>query len=760
MSTREILDYFESNVYKPFILIVDDDEYETVCKDIEALGTVEEIRISDYCNAPDKRPDLDRLKETLRMIDIDCDTNKALLLGVGEYLVLLGEKAATEALRELLDFNLGSAHVAIPLRHLDNQMSSIVKGDPRLAGRQVYATSKIPSTVEYCFMQYDFGTFDANGIQEALREAEDRTQDEKICANTDLEFPESICQVTYIGNYYEAARLMDGTLSSLSQIGEDEECKEFWKRLLGDLRELSPMESVFTEYDIAPHIDSEFFKKTEEQAYKNWLLLLYVRLNPERVDNAYLNYAASNSSNVDEFSRNILLGITDISPDAEGFRELYRARKKLVANFPQAVIAEFVSYSRKFGNDAIFYLTDNTILERRELVTGISLFGAPSNLQELYPDLQKYLGSYGFVGSGLDDQLTDYFQLYKKGKISNRIDKEFAKIVLEHASNRDFNYLNCRDDIIGTIDKSGSYLCWIDALGAEYTNFIVEYAQERGLLVQVDVGRANLPTITSCNRGFYDQWPSLHKHKIEDLDNLKHKDKGGFSYITDKSPSYLAVELDIIAKAIEEAAEKLSLRECDRYVITGDHGASRLAVLRNEEEKYDTDTQGEHSGRCCRYFEGCDLEYAIDTGSIAEQPRYLVLADYGRFKGSRAANVEVHGGASIEEVVVPVITLSLKDSSLQVSIVDEVVKAGRKEGVSFEVYVNKHVEETISVVCDGSCYACTSSGPNRYRVAIPSIKRKCEKEIDVYLGKSLIERIPIKVVGKSASVNADFDDLF
>ena len=36
---------------------------------------------------------------------------------------------------------------------------------------------------------------------------------------------------------------------------------------------------------------------------------------------------------------------------------------------------------------------------------------------------------------------------------------------------------------------------------------------------------------------------------------------------------------------------------------------------------------------------------------------YAVLANYERFKGSRAANLEVHGGATLEEVLVPVITL-------------------------------------------------------------------------------------------------------
>lgn len=40
-----------------------------------------------------------------------------------------------------------------------------------------------------------------------------------------------------------------------------------------------------------------------------------------------------------------------------------------------------------------------------------------------------------------------------------------------------------------------------------------------------------------------------------------------------------------------------------------------------------------------------------------------MLTDYGRFKGSRAANVEVHGGATLEETVVPLIEFTLKSGA-------------------------------------------------------------------------------------------------
>lgn len=205
-------------------------------------------------------------------------------------------------------------------------------------------------------------------------------------------------------------------------------------------------------------------------------------------------------------------------------------------------------------------------------------------------------------------------------------------------------------------------------LGVEYLGYIVELARRRGLKVSIEIGRAELPTITCENNAFFYNWPEDLRHpKEEELDEIKHKEKGGYYYSTQNPyPIHLAKELEIIEKAVNDIATTLGLRKYDRVVIASDHGASRLAVLRHKEEKYETDTQGKHSGRCCKFFPGCNLPFAIDE----EDRGYIVLADYGRFKGSRASNVEVHGGASLEEVIVPIITFSLNDSSFVVTVVD------------------------------------------------------------------------------------------
>ena len=71
-----------------------------------------------------------------------------------------------------------------------------------------------------------------------------------------------------------------------------------------------------------------------------------------------------------------------------------------------------------------------------------------------------------------------------------------------------------------------------------------------------------------------------------------------------------------------------------------------------------------------------------DLKFSTEENGFIVLANYGRFRGSRAANVEVHGGASLEEVVVPVIELTLADSSMQVALSDKNIVSDYKDGAS------------------------------------------------------------------------------
>ena len=71
---------------------------------------------------------------------------------------------------------------------------------------------------------------------------------------------------------------------------------------------------------------------------------------------------------------------------------------------------------------------------------------------------------------------------------------------------------------------------------------------------------------------------------------------------------------------------------------------------------------GEHSGRCCP-INDLDEKPACAT----EENGWWILANYDRFTGGRLSSVEVHGGATLEEILVPVIEFALPVTNVEVS---------------------------------------------------------------------------------------------
>lgn len=749
MVAKAIEAYFKANLYKPFYAVVGDEEYLEVKSKIAEIGEVEFIRLSSCCGSTDKKPNLDKLRETLRMADIDCDSNRIVLLGLGEYLALEGPELTAQVLDELITFNLGSAKVVFLLRGVSSYVKSMLKNDPRFAGRQIFVSNQSSSSLSFSFSSLELGMYEISGFQNGLRIVEDGTHG-RIQLNTALAFPNSAYPIQRITNFYDAIRKKVPNFQLAKQIGNDSD----WEGLLKELNEHSTLEKVFAKHSFETTLEN-FYENTNGSEYGHWLYYVFLLMKKQEINNTYLKFVIEQSNDFEDFKYKVVNAISSVSHKNIVFADYYRDRKKLVSQYPESDIAIFVLNNRFDPSESIYKLTDNTLVEKEEIIADIAQHGVPNELESIYPALALYLKKYHFKGDALAELLTSYFDEYKRQKLANALSNDFLSQVDQLAISRDYNRLRTRDELISSIDKDSSYLCWVDALGVEYLSFIVELAHKKGLAVSVNVGRSEIPTITSINRKFYDAWPEENRRKVEDLDDTKHKEKGGYKFGPNNQYAiHLAKELDIISGVIDEAATMLGLRQYDRYVIASDHGASRLAVLRKKEEKYDTDTQGEHSGRCCKLFSNYDLPFAT------EENGYVVLADYGRFKGSRAANVEVHGGASLEEVVVPVIVLSLRDSSIVIKMIEPSVKADYKTGISFTLYVNKALTQQLCVEFNGVRYSCNQIDSNHYGVTIPEIKRACTTKADVYLGEDLVSQITIKAVGKSAAVNSDFDDLF
>ena len=749
MSMKAIEDYFHSNIYKPFYMVVGDEEYSSLKSKLADSNSVQFVSLSSCCRNPDKKPDLDKFRELLRMADVYCNSNRIVVLGLGEFLALEGSETAKQILNELISFNLGSAHAVFLLRGVTTQVKELFRNDPRLIGRQVNFSVDLQSNISFVFSSLDLMMYENTGFQSALQEVE-AGKTNHICVNSNIFFPNSLYPIHTIKDPYEAIIRNDPSFSLPREFGTD----DYWDTLLKEVKEKGSVNDAFSSYSFTVDYDT-FYHDAAGQEYHHWLFFLFLESNIASINNHYLQYVLKSSTSFDNFKKNVLYSISNISHSAKDFGSLYADRKRLMKSYPESEIALFVNENRRWPKESIYKLTDNTLVEQQEIIAEIAQHGMPNNLASIFPALDLYLKKYYFKGDCLNDLFTEYFDRYKRQKVSNTLEPDFLKQVDDLAHTRVFNRLQTRDEIVSKNGTDNTYLCWIDALGVEYLSFIEEYARSKGLSVSTKVGRAELPTLTFINKAFYDLWPDNAKRKIESLDDVKHHESGGYKYgPSNQFAIHLAKELQIIAAAIDEAASDLGLRKYDKYIIASDHGASRLAVLRKKEEKYDSDTPGEHSGRCCKAFPNWELPFAT------EENDYIVLADYGRFKGSRAANVEVHGGASLEEVVVPVITLSLKDTSIVIKVVDEIIKADHKTGVSFTLFVNKEISSNLVVEYSGKKYYAQKNDTNHYTVTIEEIKRACNTSIDVYLGDNLISHLHLMISGKSASMNSDFDDLF
>lgn len=739
----------------PFFYAVGDENYNQILSELKQNSVIVD-RISDFCPKDDKFPDIDDVIDYFRTLDTDYRQNKHVLIGLGEYLALRGSAFAEKILRRLDKTTLGTARVVLLLRCVTQQVNALQMDDNRIVEQnRLYieenAVSSVTVTCTSYFSQKDV----AIGVKKLLHDLEDGLS-RNIHAISALDFSQSLVPVSYIKTPFEAIQHVVPGVELTDSMGATAQWEQFYQELL---RCNGSLDKLFSRYDCADDFEEDIYEKCAGLEFKNWVFYISLKQNYDRIQNDYLAYVVANTDCYEDLRINLLTGIVHIPRSDGRFHNLYTERKKLVKGFPESEIAAFIRENQIDPMESIYRYTDNTKMEREAIISWVAQHGYIAEIEIIYPALAQYLGEYVFDCGGLSDELTKYFKQYRLMKVTNQITPEFLAQVEQNAQKLPYTHLETRDSAILRIpDKKDAFLYWIDALGVEYLSYIAILAKKKGLSIHVDIAYVELPTITSINKGFFEKWAGSKKEKEPRLDEIKHKEEGGYFYRPGQAPVHMASELEVIRKSIDRAATELAMHTCKTFVIASDHGASRLAVIHHQEEKYDTDTKGEHSGRCCKEFADADLPQAICENG------YLVLADYGRFKNSRAANVEVHGGASLEEVIVPIITLSLKkqcDLIIELLNADEVY-CDRRLGTTIQLYISDADNtQSISVVIDEKRYAAKGSDKTHYEVNLYDMRRaKKNVSAAIYDGDDLIGTVHFDIKGKMATVNNDFDDLF
>ncbi|MCD7717224.1 MAG: BREX-4 system phosphatase PglZ [Lachnospiraceae bacterium] len=325
----------------------------------------------------------------------------------------------------------------------------------------------------------------------------------------------------------------------------------------------------------------------------------------------------------------------------------------------------------------------------------------------------------------------------------------FSSKIEEYAESRPYNKLQPRTSIISKMDRNNAQLYFFDALGVEYLAYIMFLCERYEMVAEISIGHCELPSITSKNKDFLHFFPNGARD-IKDLDELKHHSQV-IDYQQCKVPVHLFRELEIIDLELRKIRSCLMQGQFDKAVIVSDHGASRLAVINEQEnELLELEEKCEHSGRCCPAESDPKIPYA------SYENGYSILANYDRFKGSRKANVEVHGGATLEEVLVPIIVLTKKPADTDICFVDSLIKLKGKESATIVVFSNIPLHAP-KLLVNGVCYEGEFEGDSRHaKFVMPELKRSKNWTADFYDGDKKLARDMEFRVQKGDTQEKDF----
>jgi len=272
----------------------------------------------------------------------------------------------------------------------------------------------------------------------------------------------------------------------------------------------------------------------------------------------------------------------------------------------------------------------------------------------VYPEAGAYLNAEPVFS---EVALESYFREYRELKMAGRLTQEFyekAQGTLPTSS------VQSRDTIVQHYaSDNGCALLVVDAMGAEWLPMLVALERERNVGIDsVTTGEVHLPTSTEFNNIYWPD-PARRLQDIKRLDNIVHN--GEEAHEARRSEENLAAALDVIgSEVLPRGADGLARFE--RVLVTADHGSSRLALLAWQAEPRLARTllcEDDAEIADWRYRErtaqgGCppELEETLDG-------KHWVVCGYNRLpKKSGGQRFELHGGATLEERLVPVVIFS------------------------------------------------------------------------------------------------------
>lgn len=322
---------------------------------------------------------------------------------------------------------------------------------------------------------------------------------------------------------------------------------------------------------------------------------------------------------------------------------------------------------------AIRLMTDFTDSDKRLCIETYSK--GVLKLQQLeciYPDFYHYLGRIGIRLSEETEWAIDYFDAYRKAKVMGDIQSIQSMLHERNASSTCFEAWFNEFKTVKTCLHQRSDIevfYWIDGLGVDWipfiTHIISRHQKDGVFLNEVYVARAALPSTTLVNKPLLEALvpEGGRLEKTGDLDSFAHQNKNGY-------PQYLIDEMHIVEEAIDKVLQGYNGK---KIAFVSDHGMSYMAQYGKGMNM--AGVEGDHDGRVAHKMKGmavADNKYVIlgDGKTLCSLTENSLTAKTPKGHGA-------HGGATPEEILVPIIIVSSQEnkSTYSVQLMDNEISA-------------------------------------------------------------------------------------
>lgn len=394
-----------------------------------------------------------------------------------------------------------------------------------------------------------------------------------------------------------------------------------------------------------------------------------------------------------------------------------------------------------------------TPLTEEELQLAIDWIGQgkikPEDIKYVYPNLYHYLSPLEVGSLNADNKwITNYIDLYRHSKVANFISPQLSQMLAQKNANP-VSFQAWKDEFktVRTILHNRSdidVIYWIDGLGIDWIPFIryivSEYEKENVYLNEIHIAVADLPTTTSVNKA------KIKSLLADGVDLTKSGDLDSFAHKAKSYPQYIIDEMKIVEDAVRKVMDEYNGK---KIAFVSDHGLTYLAQL--EDGMKLAGVKSEHEGR-----------FAIAKDAISPDNNYILLED-GKTLVSlnhRSLTEKVdkghgaHGGATPEEVLVPILILSSHKNSNTYSMTlvsDEI--DGTNPIVRLTIKGLSSIDVP-SIEYNGLTYLLNSTGNDTFESERINLV-DTETKVTVIINHKTIQTFSIKV-----STGVKEDDLF